>query len=98
MHSTLKILALGDALYGNAPYLSLLKSLSVRYFINAKPGKHKWLFIWVNTSKSAEFTPKDKHNEQKFRFINQVTVNESNEALKVNFLECRQINAKKEEK
>ena len=75
-----------------------MKSIGVRYLINVKPGNHKWLFSWVNASQCAEFTLKDKHNEYEFNFINQVPLNESNEAFKINFLECRQVNAKKEEK
>ena len=39
---------------------------------------------------------KDKRNKYEFSFISQVPLNESNKALKVNVLEYRQINAKKE--
>ena len=76
IHPNLKILALENALYGNAPHLNLLKSLGVRCLINAKPRNHKWLFSWVNARQCAEFKLKDKHNEYEFRFIIQVPLNE----------------------
>ena len=88
MHPNFKIVAREDALYGNAPHLNLLKSLGVYYLIKAKPGNHIWLFSWVNASSYAGFTLQDKHNEYEFLFISQVPLSKSNEALKVNFLQC----------
>jgi hypothetical protein len=94
MHSQLKMIVVEDGLHSNAPHIRLLNSLNYRYLIGAKPADHKWLFDWVNTSKCEELSIKREGTEHCFKWINDVPLNESNEDIRVNFMEYWEIGEK----
>jgi len=94
MHPKLKMVILEDGLHSNAPHIELLKSLHFRYIIGAKPSDHQWLFEWVKASQCETATHERAGTHYEFRWLNNIPLNESNEALRVNFLECHEISPK----
>ena len=94
MHPKLKIVIVEDALHSNAPHIELLQSLNYRYIIGVKPKDHKWLFDWVEAAKCKTYTCQYHGVTYEFRWVNGAPLNESNEHIKVNFLECVETNAK----
>lgn len=90
MHPQLKLIVIEDGLHSNAPHIRFLKSLDFKYIIGAKPDDHKWLFDWVKASRCEEFTMVRDEMEHCFSWINDVPLNESNENVRVNFIEYRE--------
>ena len=98
-HPHLKVIIIEDGLASNAPHLRMLKDNDMKYIIGAKKGDHQYLFDKVNDS------PETKYHEVKtedgflhqFQYLNEISLNKSNEDLKVNFLEYRQTNPKGKE-
>ena len=93
-HPHLKVIVVEDGLSSNAPHIKDLDQLKLRYILGAKPGDHKFLFDHVSTATkngdTAETCFPDKENPEishHFLYIEQVPLNESNQDLKVNFLE-----------
>lgn len=93
-HPHLKVIVVEDGLSSNAPHIKDLKQLNLRYISGVKPGDHKFLFNHVITASENGETTKicfpDKENPEishHFHYVEQVSLNESNQDLKVNFLE-----------
>jgi hypothetical protein len=97
-HPFLKILAVNDALYANAPYINLLESLGYMFIIRVKEGGHEHLFSQIQHKiKKNEDNELEIYNEETkithgFRFINKLELNKSNPEVLVNFLEYWEIN------
>ena len=97
-HPHLKAIVTEDALSSNAPHIQDLKRLELRFILGVKPGDHQFLFAQVDEAveqgKVTEFECPDPDDPKKlhyFRFINQVSLNQSNKDLMVNFLEYCQV-------
>ena len=87
-HPHMKFIVIEDGLASNAPHIALLKELNMRFILGAKPTDHTFLFDWVSKSKYTEYEETDKNGtKHRYRFINQVPLNDSNFNLNVNFLE-----------
>jgi hypothetical protein len=88
-HPHLKLIVIEDGLASNAPHIRLLKQLDLRFILGAKPDDHTFLFEWVKTTPgTAEYTVVDKaRTRHRFRYLNNVPLNDANFELKVNFLE-----------
>lgn len=87
-HPHLKLIIIEDALASNAPHIRLLEELEYRYILGVKPKDHAWLFDWVNASKKNSYNYTDQNNVKHiFEYVNDVPLNESNEDVRVNFLE-----------
>lgn len=87
-HPHLSITIIEDALYANAPHLELLKQLKMRYIIGVKPKDHTWLFDYIEREKLTTYSfTDDQGSFHEFRFINDAPLNESNENVRINFLE-----------
>ena len=93
-HPHLKVIVVEDGLSSNAPHIKDLKRLDLRFILGAKPGDHKFLFNYVDTAtergETTEICFPDQEKPETFhhfRYIEQVPLNESNQDLKVNFLE-----------
>ena len=98
-HPHLKLIIVEDGLASNAPHIKLLKELEYRYILGAKPKDHQWLFDWVSASQKNVYSYIDENNiEHKFEYVNDVPLNESNEDVRVNFLEYWELkpNGKKQ--
>jgi len=94
MHPKLKMVIVEDALHSNAPHINCLKSLNYRYIIGVKPDGNKWLFDWVNAGGYKTQELKKDGFTYEFRWYNNAPLNESNEEVRVNFFECREISPK----
>ncbi len=87
-HPHLKLIVVEDGLSSNGPHIELLKSLNMSFILGAKPQDHKFLFDWVSHSKCEEYEEIDKKGiQRRYKFINDVPLNEARFHLKINFLE-----------
>jgi hypothetical protein len=98
-HPHLKAIILGDGLTSHAPNIRMIEEHNLKYILVAKQGDHKFLFDQLETSEEAiyhEIKTDDGYYHQ-FKFINNVSLNRSNQELKVNVLEYRCTNPKGKE-
>lgn len=100
-HPHLRFIVTEDGLSSNAPHIRELKKHQMHYILGAKEGDHAFLFDYVESAaKNGLTTEIENENENddivhKFRFINQVPLNASNQDVLVNFVEYWQITPKK---
>ena len=96
-HPKLKAIILEDGLASNGLHLRLLHEYGLSYIITAKPGDHKYLFEQASlageASNSYEIIGEDGYMHR-YYYVNDLGLNESNEDLRVNFLEYEQVNPK----
>jgi hypothetical protein len=88
-----------DALSANAPHLRELKKYNLRFILGIKEGDHTFLFEQVEQAYQAgqttEYEVTGKGVIHRFRFINQVPLNASNQDMLVNFIEYWEIKGDK---
>jgi hypothetical protein len=91
----LSLIIVEDALSANAPHLAELKRHNLRFILGVKPGDHKYLFSYVAQAQIAgqttEFEVQKEGVIHRFRFLNDVPLNESNADVRVNFLEYWEV-------
>jgi hypothetical protein len=86
-----------DALSSNAPHIRELQDHKLHYILGVKEGDHGFLFEQVRQAESAgqvtvcESVDETTGVRHRFRFLNEVPLNESNQDLLVNFLEYWEI-------
>ena len=102
-HPHLKLILNEDALSPNAPHIRDLKKYNLHYILGVKPKDHKFLFNLIQDAvqdgRTIEFTIEDKDNSDithRFRILNNVPLNYSNQELKVNFIEYWEYSGKKD--
>ena len=95
-HPHLKITIIEDGLSSNGPHIRLLKELNMHYILGAKPDDHKFLYDWVATSTHVKTheTLDEKGVIRRYRYLNNVPLNDANFELEVNFLEYTEISPK----
>ncbi|MBY0307210.1 MAG: hypothetical protein K2Q09_00565 [Phycisphaerales bacterium] len=86
-HPHLKAIVIEDGLASNAPHIKDLKASKLRFILGAKPDDHKWLFDWVNAGRAKEHVLTKAKLRHRFRYMNDVPLNDSNSDCRVNFLE-----------
>jgi hypothetical protein len=98
-HPHLKLIVIEDSLASNAPHIRQLQSLNLRFILGAKQTDHKFLFDHVTRSQHTELYEFTDENGvyHKFRYLNDVPLNESNSDLKINFLEYWETSPKGKE-
>ena len=76
-----------DGLAG--PHINLLKGLDLRFILGAKPGDHKFLFEWVNSTPSVEHREFMDENDiqHEFRYLNGVPLNDTHPRRTIRTLE-----------
>jgi hypothetical protein len=88
-----------DALSANAPHIRGLKKYNLRFILGVKPKDHVFLFEQVEQAHQAGQTTEYEVTRQevthRFRFINQVPLNASNQDVLVNFIEYGEIKGDK---
>lgn len=101
-HPHLQLIITEDALSPNAPHIRDIQAHNLHFILGVKPGDHAFLFNHVNNASlnggTTEFELKDKDNPEirhRFRFLNNVPLNASNQDLKINFLEYWEMTDKK---
>jgi hypothetical protein len=102
-HPHLPVIIVEDALSSNGPHLKLLTELNMSFITVVKPDGNKFLFDWLEgfdwsgdlskrVESQGEFSFVDEQGRtHKFRFVNQMPLNDTHKDLKVNFLEYREI-------
>jgi len=97
-HPHLPIIITEDALSSNAPHIREAQKNNLHYILGVKEGDHSFLFERVKEARSSgqttEFEIVDKKNPEmvhRFSFLNQVSLNESNQDSLVNFLEYWEV-------
>ncbi len=93
-HPHLKIIIVEDGLYGNAPHINMLKELNMHYIIGVKPDNHKYLFEAVKAVQLKEHTEKENGVTHKYKWLNDMVLNDSNQECKVNFLDYEELSTK----
>lgn len=95
----LPLVIIEDALSANAPHIKEIKRHGFRFILGIKPGDHKYLFDYVEqkqeTGATIEFEIQKDGVIHRFRFLNDVPLNESNADVRVNFLEYWEIKGDK---
>lgn len=96
-HPHLKIIIVTDSLSSKGPFIRLLQNRDMHFILGVKPGDHAYLFETVAESvqkgTSVEFEVTDDNGIiRKYRFINEITLNKTNNDINVNFLEYWETN------
>ena len=82
-------------LASNAPHIRLLEELGISFILGCKKGDHKSLFEFVTGSERlgevTHFTIEEGGVTHTFRFMNGVSLNDSNPDCSVNFIEYWEI-------
>jgi hypothetical protein len=93
-HPHLPLIVNEDALSPNAPHIRELKKHNIHYILGVKPGDHKFLFNFVEDAakngRTIEFEIENEDDPEithRFRILNEVPLNQSNQELLVNFIE-----------
>ncbi len=92
-HPHLKFIVTEDSLSSNAPHIETLKAHGLHYILGVKEGDHAYLFSEVQAAERAgRVTYYERHDRaaglvHRFRFVNDVPLNESNADVRVNFIE-----------
>ena len=101
-HPKLKVIIIEDGLSSNAPHIKDLTKHNCRYILGAKPDDHKFLFAQVAEMKShgkgSEFSIEQGDITHLFSFCNDLPLNETNQDVRINFLEYCEINNKTNKK
>ena len=99
-HPQLPVIILGDDLYSNAPFIKELVAKRCSYILVAKESDHQSLYDYIEHADKEdcieyEFTTNTV--ERKYRFMQNVPLNDSNQDIKVNVLclEERDLKASK---
>jgi hypothetical protein len=94
-HPHLKLISIEDALSPNAPHIRDLQQHNFHYILGVKRGDHPFLFQYVDDAhkdgKVTGFEFELNGTIHRFRFLNHVPLNASNQDLLVNFVEYWEI-------
>ena len=91
-HPKLPMIIVEDALASNMPHINELQKNNMSFILGVKPAGNKFIFEHVNEQVSnsdnvEDFTIIDGNTTQRYRYINNVPLNERNQDFKVNFFE-----------
>jgi Transposase DDE domain len=96
-HPHLKFIVTEDSLSSNAPHIETLHRHGLHYILGVKAGDHAYLFQQVQAAEHAgRVTSYERHDRaaglmHRFRFINDIALNESHAEVRVNFIEYWEI-------
>ncbi len=97
-HPRLKLIVVEDGLASNGPHVRDLIEYGMHFILGVKPGDHAFLFAQVEAARregrSPTLTRKEGGITREVSWVWDVTLNESNPDLRVNFLEYREYDAK----
>src|SRR3989454_7188280 len=97
-HPHLKFIVTEDSLSSNAPHIETLHAHGLHYILGVKEGDHTYLFQQVQAAEhSGRVTSYERHDRaaglvHRFRFVNDVPLNQSNAAIRVNVIEYWEMN------
>jgi hypothetical protein len=96
-HPHLKFIVTEDSLSSNAPHIETLQDHHLHYILGVKEGDHAYLFAQVQAAEhTGRVTYYERHDRamgvmHRFRWVNDVPLNASNAAVRVNFIEYWEI-------
>jgi hypothetical protein len=94
-HPHLGVIVVEDALSANAPHIRELRTHHMHFILGVKPGDHEFLFHQVDAAaKTGTLTEQCVEIDDvthRFRCLNEVALNQSNQDVVVNFLEYWEI-------
>lgn len=91
-HPHLKVIIVEDALSANAPHITLIKKLDMRFIISVKPDDHAYLFEFVNAVKMQEKEERDSDGTiHCYRWYNKAPLNDTHADCEINFLDYEEI-------
>ena len=96
-HPHLDLIVIEDALSSNAPHIRELHDHNMHYILGVKEGDHGFLFEHVRQAECDgrvavwEYADETTGVRHRFRFLNGVPLNDSNQELLINFLEYWEI-------
>src|SRR5678815_4279403 len=91
-HPHLTFIITEDSLSSNAPHIETLHAHGLHYILGVKAGDHSYVFQQVEVAEQAgRVTSYERHDRaaglvHRFRFLNDVPLNASNAAVRVNFI------------
>jgi hypothetical protein len=100
-HPHLKFIITEDSLSSNAPHIETLHTYGLHYILGVKEGDHAYLFRQVQAAEhggrvtSYERPDRAAGVVHRFRFVNDMALNASHPAMRVNFIEYWEIGATK---
>ena len=103
-HPHLRLIVIEDGLSSNAPHVRELQDHNLHYILGVKEGDHGFLFERVRQAERAgrvtvwEYVEEATGVRHRFRFLNEVPLNESNQDLLINFLEYWEVHSDGREK
>ena len=98
-HPHLRMIITEDSLSSNAPHIATLLEYGCHYILGVKEGDYAYLFAQVQAAQEAgrvttyERTDRAAGVVHRFRFLNDVPLNESHAEVRVNFIEYWEIGA-----
>lgn len=99
-HPHLSLIVTEDALSSNAPHIHELQKHQLHFILGVKQSDHAYLFEQVaqarQAGRSTQFEIRKEGVTHRFHFANQLPLNASNPAVKVNFLEYWEITPNRE--
>src|SRR5262252_7956641 len=96
-HPHLKFIVTEDSLSSNAPHIATLHAYNLHYILGVKAGDPAYLFQQVETAEQAgRVTYYERHDRaaglvHRFRFVNDLPLNQSHADVRVHFLEYWEI-------
>jgi len=96
-HPHLRVIVTEDGLSSNAPHLETLQAYGCHYILGVKEGDHGYLFAQVRAAEQAGRVQQYERHDRatgithRFRFLNDVALNESRADVHVNFLEYWEV-------
>jgi hypothetical protein len=91
-HPHLNVTVMEDGLASNAPHIRDLKRLGMHFILGAKPGDHEFLYDRLidafDDDRVTTITSKVGEPPREIAFVNGLPLNQSNEDLLVNVLQC----------
>jgi hypothetical protein len=100
-HPHLKFIVTEDSLSANAPHIEALHAHDLRYILGVKEGDHAYLFQQVEAAEQAgRVTYYERHDRaaglvHRFRFVNDIPLNQANADVRVHFLEYWEMGTEK---
>jgi len=96
-HPHLKFIITEDSLSSNAPHIETLHDQGCQYILGVKEGDHAYLFKQVQAAEEAgRVTSYDRHDRaagvvHRFRFVNDMPLNESRADIRVNVIDYWEV-------
>jgi len=101
-HPHLPLIVVEDALGANAPHIETLQELDMRFILGVKPGSHYALFEDAEQALAQgdghtleQVDPDDERITHRFRWVEDLALNDSHKDLRLHFLDYEQISPKK---